>query len=137
MERLNPCPHAALDSYLPNVEGQCDGIKEVGVGTSRVNPEVPQDGEEQGAGDHDTAEDKDVSQDCKDRRPVSPLLIPFGTFPCCDAPGGWADPGGAWGSSKAEPALRPPALLEPLGCQEANLRPLSPCLPMPKAGGRS
>lgn len=64
---MNPCPHAALNSYLPNVEGQCYGVKEIGVGTSCVNPEVPQDREEQGADDNDTAEDKDVPQDCKDR----------------------------------------------------------------------
>lgn len=61
------CLHAALDSYLPNIEGQCDGIKEIGVGTSRINPEVPQDREEHGADDNDAAKDKDVSQDCKDR----------------------------------------------------------------------
>lgn len=54
-------------SYLPNVEGQCDGIKEIRVGTSCINPEVPQDREEQGADDNDAGEDKDVSQDCKDR----------------------------------------------------------------------
>lgn len=55
--------HATLNSYLPNVEGQCDGIKEIGVGTSCVNPEVPQDREEQGADDNDAAEDKNVPQD--------------------------------------------------------------------------
>lgn len=48
---------------LPNVEGQCDGIKEIRVGTSCINPEVPQDREEQGTDDDDTGEDKDVSQD--------------------------------------------------------------------------
>ena len=65
---MNQCSHSALNSYLTNVEGQCDGIKEVGVGTSCVNPEVPQDREEQRADDNDTAKDKDISQDCKDRR---------------------------------------------------------------------
>ena len=65
--KINLCPSGAFDSYLPNVEGQCDGIKEIGVGTSCVNPEVPQDREEQGAVDNDAGEDKDVSQDCKDR----------------------------------------------------------------------
>lgn len=64
---MNSCPRAALDSYLPNVEGQRDGIKEIRVGTSCINPEVPQDREEQGADDNDAGEDKDVSQDCKDR----------------------------------------------------------------------
>ena len=32
---MNPCCWAVLDSYLSNVEGQCDGIKEVGVGTGK------------------------------------------------------------------------------------------------------
>ena len=77
---MNPCPCAALDSYLPNVEGQCDGIKEIGVGTSCINPEVPQDREEQGAGDDDAGEDKYVSQDCKDRRSVSPVLTLAGAL---------------------------------------------------------
>ena len=62
---MNPCCWAVLDSYLSNVEGQCDGTKEVGVGTSCVNPEMPQDREEQGADDDDTGEDKYVSQNCK------------------------------------------------------------------------
>ena len=63
---MNPCCWAVLNSYLPNVEGQCDGIKEVGVGTSCVNPEMPQDREEHGADDDDTGEDKYVSQNCKE-----------------------------------------------------------------------
>lgn len=63
---MNPCCWAVLDSYLSNVEGQCDGIKEVGVGTSCINPEMPQDREEQGADDDDTGEDKYVSQNCKE-----------------------------------------------------------------------
>lgn len=65
---MNPRPRAALDSYLPNVEGQRDGIIEIRVGTSCINPEVPQDREEQGADDNDAGKDKDVSQDCKDRQ---------------------------------------------------------------------
>lgn len=119
---MNPRARAALDSYLPNVEGQRDGIKEIRVGTSCINPEVPQDREEQGADDNDAGKDKDVSQDCKDRRSqLAQCRFFLAPFLGGMAPQDREAPGRAWCSSEAEisPTLRPPDSEAP-GCQDAR-----------------
>lgn len=53
---------------LPDIECQRDGIVKIGIGTSRVNPEMPQHWEQQRADNEHAGEDKDIPKDCKKKQ---------------------------------------------------------------------
>lgn len=50
-------------SYLRHVEQQRDGVVEVGVGATGVDPEMPEDREQSRAGEQDAGYQEDVPQD--------------------------------------------------------------------------
>lgn len=66
---------------LPYVESQRDGVIKIGIGTSCKNPEMPQNREQQGAGNEHTWQDKDVPKDCK-RKKKKLLTLCIIELPC-------------------------------------------------------
>lgn len=57
------CSGADWLSHLSYIEQQSYGVVEVGVGAAGVDPEVPEDREQSGAGQQDTGHQEDVPQD--------------------------------------------------------------------------
>lgn len=65
--------HLPHSTDLPYVESQRDGIIKIGVGTSCINPQMPQNREQEGAENEHTWQDEDVPEDCK-RKPVVKMM---------------------------------------------------------------